>query len=111
MALRAVISLALIGIVASGCGGSAPHPTTTTRVSTVTMPPVVGLTQREALRRFRGIRITVYVYPERNARFPKGVVFRQTPGSGPVPKGALSAIYVSAGPRGPRVGRPFVAHR
>jgi beta-lactam-binding protein with PASTA domain len=75
------------------------------------MPAVVGLGQKEALRRFAGIRITVYVYPERNPKIAKGIVFHQTPGPGPVAKGALSALYVSSGPHGPRVGRPFVAHR
>jgi beta-lactam-binding protein with PASTA domain len=75
------------------------------------MPAVVGLTQSQALRRFDGVRITVYVYPERNPRIPKGFVFHQTPGPGPVEKGALAAIYVSAGPHGPRVGRSFIGHR
>jgi len=108
--IRVLIPLAATAVVLAGCGG-ASSPTTSTAVATVNMPAVTGLTQQAALKRFSGLRITVYVYPERNPRIPKGFVFRQTPGPGPVAKGTLSALYVSAGPHGPRVGKPFVAHR
>lgn len=108
----ALAAAALAAIVLAGCGGGTSATTSTApRVQTVPMPAVVGLAQRDALRRFAGIRLTVYVYPERNPRIPRGVVFHQSPGPGPVPEGRPVAIYVSNGPRGPRVGRPFVAHR
>jgi beta-lactam-binding protein with PASTA domain len=101
------------GVLALGiaaCGGTSTTTTQPAKGSAV-MPAVVGLSQRQALRKFDGIRITVYVYPERNRTIPRGLVFRQTPAPGTSPSGGKAAIYVSNGPRGPLVGHPFIGHR
>ncbi|MDQ3866263.1 MAG: PASTA domain-containing protein, partial [Actinomycetota bacterium] len=65
----------------------------------VGVPPLVGLTQENALRQLRELGLEGKVVEQASAEQPAGRVFRQTPDEGTrLPKGETVTLYVSTGP-------------
>jgi beta-lactam-binding protein with PASTA domain len=94
--------LCVFGGVLAGCGAGNRTVTVTTTIeaasSGVTVPLLIGLTERVAVQKVQSARLTVAVKRRKNAGVPPAVVYSQTPPVGTrTLRGSLVTILVSTG--------------